>query len=219
MLAEGQWIQGRLLKWPLRSHLLQANPFVQTLTWRCAGQLCLSAKSSLGVPWVHLTTQERCEQKRALPPSQHRKQSQTAGGRHKWDYLEARNITWDVNKKHFQLTSLWNHYKRNTFRLLLSHILSWVPLQALATYEAQSYFLPNFQVPVKLLWWLPFKTSCVQPPQLLHCCCLFKQRFAAVPLDHLTDDCWACKRRERRGNTAAFKKPQRQCREPSPRAK
>lgn len=180
-LAEGQWIQGRLLKWPLRSHLLQTNPFVQTLTWRCAGQLCLSAKSSLGVPWVHLTTQERCEQERALPPSQHRKQSQTAGGRHKGDYLETRNITWDVNKKHFQLTSLWNHYKRNTFRLLLSHILSWVPLQALVTYVwSTELFLSKFLSPSQTFVVVPFQDQlCSTPPaaplllpfQAEVCCC------------------------------------------------
>ena len=88
-----------------------------------------------------------------LPPSQHKNQGQTAGGQHSWDYLEARNIICDPNKKHFQLTSLWNRSNTNTFRLLISHdlvIISQVPLQASASYtwSAQPQPFPHARVVV-----------------------------------------------------------------------
>lgn len=134
---EEQCIQVRLFKWLLRSHLLQTNPFVQTLPWRYAGQILSYCCEFTDTPYR--------SKKGALPPSQHGKHS--AGGWHKWDYVETRNITWDVNKKHFQHTSLWNHYKRNAFGLLIPHILaivsSWRPLPL--TCEAQSYYFSEFQ--------------------------------------------------------------------------
>lgn len=79
-----------------------------------------------------------------LPPSQHKNQSQTAGGWHSWDYMEARNTICNPNKKHLRLTSLRNHYNTSTFRLLISHdlaVISRVLLQTAVSYT-QSAELP-----------------------------------------------------------------------------
>lgn len=151
---EGQCIQVRLFKWPLRSHLVQTDPFVQTLPWRYAGQLLSYCHEFRETP----RRRDVCR-KGALPPLQHRKQ--IAGGWHKWDFLEARSITWDVNKKDFQHTSLWNHYKRSTFGLLIPHILaimSWVPLQVFATYVwSTELFLFKISIPARHFMVVPFQ--------------------------------------------------------------